>query len=100
MEPNEDMMLRAGTIKHDSPEAEADAGEKLEREIRADRMRRGLLAHPQPEDSFPHGISCACCWEQLICNHCGKGNVRQSTGRCTNGRCTQCCFKLCQHRTS
>lgn len=100
MDSNEDMMLRAGTIEHDSPGAKKRADEKLEREIRADQFRRGLLKNPTLRDSYPHDIGCVCCLEQLVCNYCSKGNVRQTTGRCTNGRCTQCCFKFCQHRTS
>jgi hypothetical protein len=48
---------------------------------------------------YPHGISCPNCRMENVCNHCGKENVKSGNGRCTNGRCRECCAKHCRHMT-
>jgi hypothetical protein len=48
---------------------------------------------------YPHGISCPQCREHERCNYCGQKAVTVANGRCTNGRCVECCHKHCLHTT-
>ncbi len=42
----------------------------------------------------PHGVSCPGCIVEGLCNHCGQPTAI-ATGRCTNGRCRECCPMHC-----
>lgn len=41
---------------------------------------------------------CPYCRMNEVCNQCGKEDVTSLTGACTNGRCYECCGKVCVHR--
>lgn len=66
------------------------------------------LEQAAKKEPFPHGISCEDCTEACRCNHCGKPpqkwwGYQPGRGwnlRCTNGRCPDCCYKRCDHRTA
>jgi hypothetical protein len=58
------------------------------------RLRKSVLPAPPP---YPHGAGCPTCLATQKCNQCGGPAPKQT--RCTNGRCVECCGKLCQHRT-
>lgn len=45
----------------------------------------------------PHGVGCHTCREERLCNECGAETTMR-TGRCVNGRCRDCCPRVCRHR--
>ncbi len=52
-----------------------------------------------PGGERPHGVSCPGCRAEQVCNQCGERTTMMA-GRCTNGRCRNCCLKVCRHRQS
>ncbi len=51
----------------------------------------------QHEGERPHGIGCPGCREKRVCNQCGEPTTMM-TGRCVNGRCRECCARVCRHQ--
>jgi hypothetical protein len=43
---------------------------------------------------YPHVGACDGCRQLQVCNYCGA-NTARDTGRCTNGRCSECHRTVC-----
>ena len=55
-----------------------------------------LRTPPCRDQKFPCVLGCLLCREALRCNECGS-DVYGSFQLCTNGRCNNCCPKVCKH---
>lgn len=67
-----------------------------------DQVARGAIkmevkGYKQEHDisNMPHRLSCPGCRRLRICNRCA-GHAPNAY-RCTNGRCAECCTKVCKH---